>query len=101
MYYMITTNVGAGNFFVKTSDPFSGQWSDPVYLPEVQGIDPAFFFDTDGKAYIVNNDDAPDGKPEYDGHRTVRVVEFDIVWRARRCRRLCAVRGNCRVGTRG
>ena len=55
MYYMITTNVGAGNFFVKTSDPFSGQWSDPVYLPEVQGIDPAFFFDTDGKAYIVNN----------------------------------------------
>ncbi|MBP3639912.1 MAG: glycoside hydrolase family 43 protein [Muribaculaceae bacterium] len=76
-YYMITTNVGAGNFFVKTTDPFSGNWSDPVYLPEVQGIDPAFFFDEDGKAYIVNNDDAPDGKPEYDGHRTVRVVEFD------------------------
>ena len=76
-YYMITTNVGAGNFFVKTTDPFGGQWSDPVYLPEVQGIDPAFFFDEDGKAYIVNNDDAPDGKPEYSGHRTVRVVEFD------------------------
>lgn len=76
-YYMITTNVGAGNFFVKTTDPFSGQWSEPVYLPEVQGIDPAFFFDEDGKGYIVNNDDAPEGKPEYDGHRTVRVVEFD------------------------
>lgn len=75
-YYMITTNVGAGNFFVKTTDPF-GEWSDPVYLPEVQGIDPAFFFDNDGKGYIVNNDDAPDGKPEYPGHRTVRVVEFD------------------------
>ncbi|MDE6486057.1 MAG: glycoside hydrolase family 43 protein [Muribaculaceae bacterium] len=76
-YYMITTNVGAGNFFVKTTDPFSGEWSDPIYLPEVQGIDPAFFFDEDGKGYIVNNDDAPDGKPEYAGHRTVRVVEFD------------------------
>ena len=75
-YYMITTNVGAGNFFVKTKDP-AGDWSDPVYLPEVQGIDPAFFFDNDGKAYIVNNDDAPDYKPEYPGHRTVRVVEFD------------------------
>lgn len=75
-YYMITTNVGAGNFFVKTQDPF-GEWSDPVYLPEVQGIDPSFFFDNDGRAYIVNNDDAPDGKPEYSGHRTVRVVEFD------------------------
>lgn len=48
-------------------------------LPEVAGIDPAFFFDEDGKAYIVNNDDAPDGKAEYDGHRTVRVVEFDTV----------------------
>lgn len=75
-YYMITTNVGAGNFFVKTQDPF-GEWSDPVYLPEVQGIDPLFFFDNDGRAYIVNNDDAPDGNPEYPGHRTVRIVEFD------------------------
>lgn len=75
-YYMITTNVGAGNFFVKTQDPF-GEWSDPIKLPEVQGIDPAFFFDEDGKGYIVNNDDAPDWKPEYPGHRTVRVVEFD------------------------
>lgn len=75
-YYMITTNVGSGNFFVKTQDP-TGEWSDPVMLPEVQGIDPAFFFDEDGKAYIVNNDDAPNGTPEYPGHRTVRVVEFD------------------------
>ena len=74
-YYMITTNVGAGNFFVKTQDP-AGEWSEPIYLPEVQGIDPAFFFDVDGRAYIVNNDDAF-GKAEYPGHRTVRVVEFD------------------------
>ena len=76
-YYMITTNVGAGNFVVKTQDPF-GPWSDPIMLPEVQGIDPSFLFDDDGKAYIVNNDDAPDGKPEYDGHRTIRVVEYDV-----------------------
>ncbi len=75
-YYMITTNVGDGNFFVKTQDPF-GEWSDPIMLPEVQGIDPSFFFDENGKGYIVNNDDAPDGKPEYPGHRTVRIVEFD------------------------
>lgn len=75
-YYMITTNVGSGNFFVKTQDPF-GEWSDPIMLPEVKGIDPAFFFDEDGKGYIVNNDDAPDNNPEYPGHRTVRVVEFD------------------------
>ena len=76
-YYMITTNVGAGNFLVKTQDPF-GPWSDPILLPQVQGIDPSLLFDDDGRAYIVNNDDAPGGQPEYDGHRTIRVVEYDV-----------------------
>ena len=76
-YYMITTNVGTGNFLVKTQDP-SGAWSDPILLPQVQGIDPSLFFDDDGKAYIVNNDEAPGGKPEYDGHRTIRIVEYDV-----------------------
>lgn len=76
-YYMITTNVGAGNFFVKTQDPF-GEWSDPIMLPEVTGIDPSFFFDDNGDAYIINNDDAPDNKPEYSGHRTIRIQKFDI-----------------------
>ncbi len=74
-YYMITTNVGAGNFFVKTKDPF-GEWSDPIWLPDVKGIDPSFFFDDNGKAYIVNNDE-PEGEPEYNGHRAIRVQEFD------------------------
>lgn len=74
---MITTNVGVGNFFVKTQDPW-GEWSDPILLPEITGIDPSFFFDDDGRAYIVNNDDAPDNQPEYSGHRTIRVQEFDV-----------------------
>ncbi|MDG3582306.1 glycoside hydrolase family 43 protein [Galbibacter pacificus] len=75
-YYMITTNIKKGNFFVKTKDPFKG-WSDPVWLPEVQGIDPSFFFDDDGKAYVVNND-APDGGSQYEGHRAIRIQEFDV-----------------------
>lgn len=78
-YYMITTNVneGTGNFYVKTKDP-AGSWSDPIYLPSIQGIDPSIFIDEDGKAYVVNNDDAPDNKPEYPGHRTVRIQELDL-----------------------
>ena len=76
-YYMITTDVEGGNFYVKTQDPW-GDWSDPIYVPVVVGIDPSFFFDDDGKAYIVSNDDAPDGKAEYNGHKTIRCVEFDV-----------------------
>jgi len=75
-WYMITTNIRKGNFFVKTKNPF-GEWSDPVWLPDVQGIDPSFFFDDDGKAYIVNND-VPDGGSTYDGHRAIRVQQFDV-----------------------
>ena len=75
-YYMITTDVEGGNFYVKTQDPW-GDWSDPIYLPVVRGIDPSFFFDEDGRAYIVNNDD-PEGKSEYNGHKTIRCVEFDV-----------------------
>lgn len=75
-YYMITTNVGAGNFFVKTKDPF-GSWSDPIWLRDVGGIDPSFFFDDDGRAYILNND-APEGTPKYEGHRAIWIREFDV-----------------------
>jgi xylan 1,4-beta-xylosidase len=75
-YYMITTNIGGGNFFVKTKDPF-GAWSDPIWLRDVKGIDPSFFFDDDGRAYIVNND-APDSTVLYDGHRAIRIQEFEV-----------------------
>lgn len=77
-FYMITTAVGVpggGNFYVTAADP-AGDWSDPVPLPEVGGIDPSFFFDDDGKGYIVHNAE-PDGDPLYEGHRAVRVWEFD------------------------
>lgn len=76
-FYMITTNVGkGGNFYVKTKDPHKG-WSDPIYLPKVDGIDPSFLFDTNGKAYIVHN--APVyGQAAYDGQRAIRLLEFDV-----------------------
>lgn len=75
-FYMITTNVGAGNFYVKSKDPSKG-WSEPIYLRKIDGIDPSFFFDDNGKGYIVHN--APVvGKDDYSGQRAIRCFEFDV-----------------------
>jgi xylan 1,4-beta-xylosidase len=77
IYYVINTLVEAGgNFFVTAADP-KGPWSEPVWLPEIDGIDPAFFFDDDGKAYVVNNG-PPEGAPLYNGHRAIWIQEFDV-----------------------
>ena len=75
-FYMITTHIGGGwgNLVVKTQDP-SQEWSDPIML-DFDGIDPALFFDTDGKAYVVHND-APE-QALYEGHRVIKIWDYDI-----------------------
>ncbi|MGF1922899.1 MAG: glycoside hydrolase family 43 protein [Bacteroidia bacterium] len=75
-YYMTCTNIDKNGNFVMTAKNPAGPWSDPVWLPRVRGIDPSLFFDKD-KAYIVYNSDAPNNKPLYPGHRTIRTFEFD------------------------
>jgi alpha-N-arabinofuranosidase len=87
-FYLINTIVGGiGNFIVKTTDPRKNNWSDPVRL-SFDGIDPDLFFDDDGKAYIVHNDEPP-GVPEWDGHRAIWLRRFDVagdsVFGERRC----------------
>jgi alpha-N-arabinofuranosidase len=77
-FYMITTHIAAdmGNIIVKTKDPFQG-WSDPYKL-QFGGLDPSIFFDDDGKAYVIHND-APDrGKTLYEGHRVIKIWEYDL-----------------------
>lgn len=77
-FYMIVTAFtgGLGNIIVKTKDPFKG-WGEPKKL-KFNGIDPSIFFDDDGKAYIVHND-APDrGTELYNGHRVIKIWEYDI-----------------------
>jgi alpha-N-arabinofuranosidase len=75
-FYVINTLVDAGgNFFVTAKNP-AGPWSDPVWLKEIDGIDPSFFFD-DGKAYVLNNG-PPEGTPLYNGHRAIWIQEFDV-----------------------
>ncbi len=77
-FYMIVTAFagGAGNIIVKTKDPLKG-WSDPYKL-NFNGIDPAIFFDDNGKAYIVHNDAPDQGKELYSGHRVIKVWEYDV-----------------------
>ena len=77
-FYMITTEFsgGFGNIVVKTKDPLKG-WSDPIKLA-FNGIDPSLFFDDNGKGYVVHND-APDrGKELYNGHRVIKIWEYDV-----------------------
>jgi alpha-N-arabinofuranosidase len=77
-FYLINTCVGSlGNFVVKTRDPMQQNWSEPIALPKVGGIDPSLFFDDDGQAYLVHND-APAGEPEWDGHRAIRLHRYDV-----------------------
>ncbi len=76
-YYVINTIVnGGGNFYVTATSP-AGPWSDPVWFPEIDGIDPSFFFDENGKAYVVNNG-PPEGAELYQGHRAIWIQEFSI-----------------------
>lgn len=76
MFYVISTCVRCGgNFVVKSADP-GGPWSDPIWLPEVGGIDPSLFFDVDGRAWVVNND-APPGAPRWNGHRAIWLHQYD------------------------
>ncbi|WP_035708385.1 glycoside hydrolase family 43 protein [Niveispirillum irakense] len=78
LFYIINTCVDCGgNFIITAKDP-AGPWSDPVWLPDLEGgIDPSLFFDADGRAYIINNG-PPEGEPLYSGHRALWIQEFDV-----------------------
>jgi xylan 1,4-beta-xylosidase len=76
VFYMITTNVGAGgNFYVTATDP-AGPWSDPYYL-DAPGIDPSLFFDDNGKVYYTGTRPAPEGE-KYSGNWEVWLQELDL-----------------------
>ncbi len=78
-FYVACTFVDAGGNFVATSKNPKGSWSNPVFIPQIDGIDPSLFFNDDGKAYIVYNSIPPDNISLYDGHRTIRMYQFDKV----------------------
>lgn len=77
-FYVICTNVDqGGNFIVTTKDP-AGEWSTPIWIPEIDGIDPDLFFDDDGKLYIAHNGPPPNNEAKHDGHRAIYIWEYDL-----------------------
>lgn len=77
-FYMIVTafSGGLGNIIVKTKDPKKG-WGSPIKL-DFGGIDPSIFFDDDGKGYVVHNDAPDKGKELYNGHRVIKMWDYDV-----------------------
>lgn len=77
-YMIVTAFTGSmGNIIVKTKDPMKG-WGSPIKLG-FNGIDPSIFFDDDGKGYVVHNDAPDKGKELYEGHRVIKIWEYDLV----------------------
>lgn len=77
LFYLANTCVACGGNYVITAKNPAGPWSDPIWLPEVGGIDPSLFFE-DGRVYIVNHDH-PEGPELYEGHRAIWIREVDPV----------------------
>jgi xylan 1,4-beta-xylosidase len=78
VFYVICTNVsGAGNFIVTAKNP-QGPWSNPILIPEINGIDPDIFFDEDGKVYITHNGPPPNNISLHNGHRAIYSFEYDV-----------------------
>ena len=69
LFYVTAALEGYGNFIVTAADP-AGEWSAPVWLPEVGGIDPSLYFE-DGHAYYCTND-------RLDDRETLSMQEVDV-----------------------
>ena len=79
-FYVLCTAVDAGGNFLAVARNPAGPWSDPVWLPQIDGIDPSLFFDEDGSAYVLNNG-PPQEQPRYEGHRAIWIQSFDLATR--------------------
>lgn len=75
LFYVIVTNVTyGGNFYVTASAP-EGPWSDPVYLPDADGIDPSLYFEH-GRCYYIGQRNKKDAA--YFGDCEIWMRELDV-----------------------
>ena len=73
-FYMVTMNMANYTvFYVKSQNPEKG-WSEPILLKS-GGMDPSFFFDDDGRSYMVYTTRPRDGQ-RYPGEMAIYMNEF-------------------------
>ncbi len=77
-FYVVCTNVDAGGNFIVTAKNPAGPWSNPIWFPNIDGIDPDIFFDDNGKVYITHNGPPPNNISVHEGHRAIYMFEYDI-----------------------
>lgn len=71
-FYILNTCVDCGGNYLITATNPAGPWSDPIWIKEIDGIDPSFVFDGD-RTWILNNG-PPEGTPLYEGHRAISTL---------------------------
>ena len=91
-FYIVGTCVDCGGTFIIDATDAAGPWSNPHWLPKIDGIDPDLFFDT-GSAWIAYNGPPPDGSPSYEGHRAIWLQEVDLAAFSARGERVLVVNG--------
>lgn len=88
-FYIICCNFAdSGNFMITAKNP-AGPWSEPMMLPEVDGIDATLFFDEDGTCYVASTAqfDFPEGREQaiwgakFDVETGKLLSEKKILWR--------------------
>jgi xylan 1,4-beta-xylosidase len=77
-FYIVGTCVDCGGTFIIDAADAAGPWSNPHWLPLIDGIDPDLFFDADGSVWIAYNGPPPEDPPAYAGHRAIWLQEVDL-----------------------
>lgn len=75
-WYCIVTIVAGGGTALFTADDPAGPWSEPVWMNQVEGIDPSLFFDDDGRVWLCGTRPAPEGERYY-GNWEIWLAEAD------------------------
>ena len=74
LFYLICCNFAdKGNFYVTAADP-RGPWSKPHWLEDIPDLDCSFFFDADGRSWLV----FPGSDEQEDNGRAIFLQEYDL-----------------------